>query len=71
MLRDLKNEAWRNWPQALKRFHLPDWVKGRRWRWGDVGLPAKLLLLTSVFVLLAEILIFLPSLSNFRLTWLN
>ena len=71
MLRDLKNEAWRNWPQALKRFHLPDWVKGRRWRWGDVGLPAKLLLLTSVFVLLAEILIFLPSVSNFRLTWLN
>jgi signal transduction histidine kinase len=36
-----------------------------------VGLPAKLLVLTSLFVMLAEILIFLPSIANFRLTWLN
>jgi signal transduction histidine kinase len=36
-----------------------------------VGLPAKLLLLTVLFVMLAEILIFLPSIANFRLSWLN
>jgi signal transduction histidine kinase len=35
------------------------------------GLSAKLLLLTASFVLLAEILIFLPSISNFRLRWLE
>lgn len=35
------------------------------------GLSAKLLLLTVVFVMLAEIFIFLPSVSNFRLRWLE
>ncbi len=35
------------------------------------GLSAKLLVLTAIFVLLAEILIFLPSISNFRLRWLE
>jgi len=35
------------------------------------GLSAKLLVLTAIFVLLAEILIFLPSIANFRLRWLE
>jgi signal transduction histidine kinase len=39
--------------------------------WLGIGLPAKLLLLTAVFVLLAEILIFLPSIANYRVSWLN
>ena len=39
-----------------------------RWR---VGLSGKLLLLTIVFVMLAEVLIYVPSVANFRLNWLN
>ncbi len=36
-----------------------------------VGLSGKLLLLTIVFVMVAEILIYVPSVANFRLNWLN
>ena len=36
-----------------------------------MGLPAKLLVLTVVFVMLAEILIFMPSIANYRVNWLN
>jgi signal transduction histidine kinase len=36
-----------------------------------LGLSAKLLLLTLLFVMLAEILIFVPSVANFRITWLT
>jgi len=35
------------------------------------GLSTKLLLLTILFVLIAEVLIFLPSIANFRLTWMQ
>lgn len=35
------------------------------------GLSTKLLLLTIVFVLLAEVLIFVPSIANFRVRWLE
>jgi signal transduction histidine kinase len=35
------------------------------------GLSGKLLLLTIVFVMVAEILIYVPSIANFRLNWLN
>jgi signal transduction histidine kinase len=35
-----------------------------------IGLPARLLLLTVMFVLLAEVLIFVPSIANFRTNWL-
>ena len=35
------------------------------------GLSAKLLVLTAVFVLIAEILIFVPSIANFRNVWLR
>jgi signal transduction histidine kinase len=34
------------------------------------GLSTKLLLLTTAFVMLAEVLIFVPSVANFRKTWL-
>ena len=35
------------------------------------GLSTKLLLLTVLFVMIAEVLIFLPSVANFRLQWLS
>lgn len=35
------------------------------------GLSTKLLVLTALFVLLAEVLIFLPAIANYRLTWLE
>ena len=54
---DQPKPAPRSWIQSLK--------------WANLPLPAKLLVLTSVFVMLAEILIFLPSVANYRLTWLN
>jgi len=38
---------------------------------GRLGLSGKLLLLTLLFVMLAEVLIYVPSISNFRLTWLQ
>jgi signal transduction histidine kinase len=38
---------------------------------GGLGLSAKLLLLTISFVMLAEVLIFVPSVANFRITWLT
>ena len=42
-----------------------------RRKWLGMGLPAKLLLLTALFVMLVEVLIFLPSISTFRIGWLN
>ena len=42
-------------------------LKARVWR----GLSGKILLLTIVFVMLGEVLIFLPSIANFRITWLK
>ena len=35
------------------------------------GLSGKLLLLTVMFVMIAEVLIYVPSIANFRLTWLG
>src|SRR5262245_44528906 len=35
------------------------------------GLSGKLLVLTLVLVMLAEVLIYVPSIANFRLTWLS
>ena len=40
-------------------------------RRGGLGLSGKLLALTLLFVTVAEILIFVPSIANFRLNWLN
>ncbi len=36
-----------------------------------IGLSGKLLFLTILFVMVAEILIYVPSIANFRLNWLN
>src|SRR5215475_11526158 len=36
-----------------------------------LGLSGKLLVLTILFVMIAEVLIYVPSVANFRLTWLN
>src|SRR4051812_26447971 len=36
-----------------------------------LGLSGKLLVLTVLFVMVAEVLIYVPSIANFRLNWLN
>ena len=36
-----------------------------------LGLSGKLLVLTTLFVMLSEVLIYVPSIANFRLNWLN
>ena len=36
-----------------------------------VGLSGKLLILTVIFVMISEVLIFVPSIANFRNTWLT
>lgn len=74
MLRDYKHEARHSLAKAVNRLGLAEWAeraKASRWRWRDMGLPSKLLVLTAAFVMLAEILIFLPLVSSFRLSWLN
>jgi signal transduction histidine kinase len=45
---------------------LPRPVRGLR-----LGLSGKLLFLTILFVMVAEVLIYVPSIANFRLNWLN
>ncbi len=35
------------------------------------GLSAKLLVLTILFVMIAEVLIYVPSVANFRVVWLR
>src|SRR5499433_2027983 len=36
-----------------------------------LGLSGKLLVLTTLFVMIAEILIYVPSIANFRISWLS
>jgi signal transduction histidine kinase len=59
-----------SWPGRLWRR-----VKAARRLLGSarerLSLSAKLLLLTLLFVMLAEILIFVPSVANFRISWLS
>ena len=50
-------------PAALE---VPSHAQGLR-----IGLSGKLLLLTILFVMVAEILIYVPSIANFRVNWLN
>ncbi len=45
-----------------KKFILPSWAR---------SLSARVLLLTISFVMLAEVLIYVPSLANFRVNWLQ
>ncbi len=46
-------------------------IDASRRRWLGLGLPAKLLLLTAGFVMVAEVLIFVPSVANYRVSWLS
>ena len=67
MLRDNKNDvAHLNLVDRWRRLGIPEWAAKSRKSWRDLGLPSKLLMLTAVFVMLAEVLIFLPSISTFR-----
>ncbi len=53
---------------------LPAWRRlagAVRSAWEKSGLPAKLLTVTAAFVLIAEALIFLPSVANYRVSWLT
>jgi signal transduction histidine kinase len=45
--------------------------KRRRRLCPGLGLSGKLLLLTTVFVMIAEVLIYVPSIANFRIMWLK
>ena len=36
-----------------------------------MSLPTKLLAITILFVMLAEVLVFVPSIASFRVNWLN
>ncbi len=71
MPRDSIGEALA-WPrrvwQRIGTARLPLAVNAER---RGLGLSAKLLLLTLLFVMLAEVLIFLPSVANFRITGLT
>jgi signal transduction histidine kinase len=53
-------------PQAQPAMELPPSPRSLR-----LGLSGKLLFLTVAFVMVAEILIYVPSIANFRLNWLN
>lgn len=44
---------------------------GVRGRIPRLGLSGKLLVLTVLFVMIAEVLIYVPSIANFRITWLK
>src|ERR1700754_2400836 len=46
-------------------------AKPRRRLCAGLGLSGKLLLLTTVFVMMAEVLIYVPSIANFRIMWLK
>jgi signal transduction histidine kinase len=59
---------WERFWERLKTAELLLPPAGERRR---VGLSAKLLFLTLIFVMLAEVLIFVPSVANFRVNWLN
>lgn len=55
----------------LGRFTSRAFVRAAKQAWERRGLPSKLLLLTAAFVLMAEALIFLPSVANYRISWLT
>ena len=57
--------------KAHSGFASGDVSRAMRSIWERRGLPAKLLLLAGAFVLMAEALIFLPSISNYRVSWLQ
>jgi signal transduction histidine kinase len=58
-------------PMAASPAPSPETEKERPQRPVRFGLSGKLLLLTVLFVMLAEVLIYVPSVATFRLNWLN
>lgn len=58
-------------PPAKVPFQLPTWIGGFTLPALPFGLPTRLLLLTALFVMAAEMLIFVPTLTTFRQTWLE
>jgi signal transduction histidine kinase len=56
--------------KGMAAFLMAPWHALARF-WENRGLPTKLIMLTAVFVLVAETLIFLPSISSYRVTWLQ
>lgn len=61
-------------PRSLPLAAINKWVSQHVYtgkHWWTFGLPGKLLVLTAIFVMIAEVLIFLPSLATFRVNWLN
>jgi signal transduction histidine kinase len=66
--RDWLHKLWESLRQRAAAIKSPLAATAER---RGTGLSAKLLLLTIVFVMLAEVLIFVPSIANFRITWLN
>jgi signal transduction histidine kinase len=56
--------------KAMTSFVSAPWHAVARF-WESRGLPAKLIIMTAAFVLLAETLIFLPSIASYRVTWLE
>ncbi len=65
-----KSDAVAPFLERVRR-SVPATASAIRQRWLRLGLPVKLLLLTTAFVMLAEVLIFLPSVANRRVAWLN
>ena len=64
---DNVSEAQTSWQSGWSGSAL---VRAAKKAWERRGLPSKLLLLTAAFVLMAEALIFLPSVANYRVSWL-
>jgi CRP-like cAMP-binding protein len=46
-------------------------AEARPSRWRNLGLSSRLLMLTLVFVMIAQIMIFVPSVASFRNSWLS
>ena len=46
-------------------------VKPRKRERLRIGLSGKLLLLTTLFVMIAEVMIYVPSIANYRIMWLK
>ena len=73
MQRALQDQTAANEPEATRAGGLADsgFARALKQAWERRGLPSKLLLLTAAFVLMAEALIFLPSVANYRVSWLT
>ncbi|MFA5957687.1 sensor histidine kinase [Hyphomicrobium sp.] len=64
------NDKNRENAKGTASFVMAPWRAVARF-WESRGLPSKLIILTAIFVLVAEALIFLPSIASYRVTWLQ